>query len=388
MTLFPLFLLVWMLAGQVNSSTPAIKTLEQVFNQAMQDMNAGLYPEAETEFRGILGKDPSNAAVLINLGVLYSKTRRFTEAIDSYKKALRVAPREEAVQMNLGLAYLKQDDYADALPYFVRLHAAHPDAAQVTTLLATCLTYTGDASSAIDVLAPLTGLASEDRGALYILGVAYTRGDKPEKARETLSRVFAGAPAAQAAFLFGEAYLEATDYPDAVQSFETSLQNDPHMAGAHRELGRAYLGMHQNERAEEELRLAIAADPGDGSALYSLGALLVQLSRWKDGRTVLERAQVAAPESWATAFYLGKAEFEMHDVGAAEKQLRRAAELNPDEPGAPYLLARILRAAGHTEEATRYMDRVVALHATALDAERRAMESADKGKHAVPQLGP
>ncbi len=367
-------------SGAQTAASREAPTAEQVFQQAMQNMNAGAYANAEAGFQQILHKDPRNAAVLINLGVLYAKTSRLTEAVDVYRKALQVVPAQEAVQLNLGLAYLKLQQYSDALPYFERLHQAHAADVRVTTLLATALAYSGKPADAIRLLQPLTASADADRGALYVLGIAYTRADRQAEARETLARVFAGAPPAQEAFLLGEAYLEATDYPNAVQAFQDALSNDADSPGAHRELGRAYLGMHGNDKAEEQLRLALKADPHDSAALYLLGALLVQLSRWADGRTVLEQAQAAAPGSWATAFYLGKANFELHDLPVADKQLRRAAELNPDEPGAPYLLARIARAQGHPEEAARYMERVAALHATALDAEKKAVESANRDK--------
>ena len=383
MTYF-LALLLFLSAGWPEAANAQSGNAEQIFNQAMQDMSAGSYIRAEAEFDRIRRTDPDNPAVLINLGVLYAKTRRFTEAIDCYKKALRVVPAQEAVQLNLGLAYLKQENYTEALPYFAHLHVMHADNAKVTTLLATCLTYSGKPADAVELLLPLTGADSQDRGALYVLGIAYTRSDQPQQARQVLNRVFAEAPPSQRTFLLGEAYMDATDFPSAVQAFQSTLASDPAFTGVHRELGRAYLGMHQNDKAEQELRLAIKADPHDGSALYSLGALLVQLSRWSDGRAVLQQAQQVAPDSWATAFYLGKADFELHDAAAAEKQLRRAAELNPDEPGAPYLLARIVRAQGHTQEADKLMERVAVLHATALDAEKRAVDSANREKPGQP----
>ena len=373
----PLLLLAACTAASSSAQTP---TAEQVFNHAMQDMNAGAYVRAESEFKQILHADPANTAVLINLGVLYAKTSRLTEAIDTYKQALHVAPTQEPVQLNLALAYLKQERYTEALPYFERLHRAHGDNVRVTTLLATCLAYSEKPGEAITLLQPLATAGSADRGALYILGIAYNRAGQAQAAQETLGRVFAEAPPAQRAFLLGEAYLDATDYTNALHAFEESLASNADAPGARRELGRAYLGLHQNEQAEAQLKLALQADAQDSAALYLLGALLVQLSRWADGRAVLERAQAAAPGSWATAFYLGKAAFELHDTAAAETQLRRAATLNPDEPGAPYLLARIARAQGHPDEAARYMEQVAALHATALDAEKKAVESANHDK--------
>ncbi len=377
-------LLFFLAAASPPSGTGQVSTAEQTFNQAMQNMTSGDYAKAEAEFNEIRRKDPNNPSVLINLGVLYVKTNRLTEAIDCYKRALRLVPAQEAVQLNLGLAYLKQEKYAEALPYFAHLHTLHADNAQVTTLLATCLAYTGKPKDAISLLLPVAGPNSQDRGALYVLGIAYTRADQPEQAREVLGRVFAEAPPSQQSFLLGEAYLDATDFTGAVQAFQATAASDPDFPGVHRELGRAYLGMHQNDKAEEELRLAIKADPRDSSALYSLGALLVQLSRWNDGSSLLERAQAVAPQSWATAFYLGKAKFELHDTAAAEKQLRLSARLNPDEPGAPYLLARIVRSQGHTEEANKLMQQVAALHATALNAEKDAVERANREKPQAP----
>ena len=382
-----LAVLLLAIPGSSHAQSPTTDdALEQLFNQAMHALQAGSYQEAENDLHRILAKEPGNAAALANLGVLYSKTHRYTEAADAYKHALQTMPTQEPVQLNLGLAYLKQNDYAQALPYFSHLHQLHPEQAQFAILAATCLTYTGKPAQAIDLLQPFAAAGQQDRAAQYMLGIAYLRAEKPEAAREVLTRVFAEGPPSQGNFLLGEAYAEATDYPAAAEAFRAVLALQPDLPGAHRELGRTLLGMHQNADAERELRLAIQADPTDASALYSLGALLVQSSRFADGRTILEQAQNAAPDSWATAFYLGKAAYELHDTPLAEKQLRRATELNPDEPGAPYLLARILRAEGHTDEAAQLMQRVSALHATALDAEKRAVEAASReGAHpAIP----
>ena len=126
--------------------------LERIFNRAMQALQAGAYPEAERDLREILHSEPDNPAALVNLGVLYSRTHRYTEAADAYKHALRMVPAQESVQLDLGLAYLKQNAYEQALPYFSHLHDLHPENAQFAILTATCLAYTGKALQAIDLL--------------------------------------------------------------------------------------------------------------------------------------------------------------------------------------------------------------------------------------------
>jgi predicted Zn-dependent protease len=65
-----------------------------------------------------------------------------------------------------------------------------------------------------------------------------------------------------------------------------------------------------------------------------------------DGLSYLEKAQRMTPDSWATYFYRGKAQFQQHDTAAAVRQLRQAVEMNPEDAGSFYLLARALRSQG------------------------------------------
>ena len=56
--------------------------------------------------------------------------------------------------------------------------------------------------------------------------------------------------------------------------------------------------------------------------------------------------------------------------------LRQATEMNPEDSGSFYLLARALRSEGHTQEADAAMQHVVQLHTSALDAEKHALKDA------------
>ena len=97
-------------------------TPRQTFDSAMQALNSGDYPAAETGFNKVLASDPRNISALANLGVLYAKTHRYGKAIEVYQRVLRISPQLREIQLDLGLAYLKQEDYVHALPYFRQLH--------------------------------------------------------------------------------------------------------------------------------------------------------------------------------------------------------------------------------------------------------------------------
>jgi Flp pilus assembly protein TadD len=82
------------------------------------------------------------------------------------------------------------------------------------------------------------------------------------------------------------------------------------------------------------------------------------------------------PDSWATYFYMGKAHLQQHETAEAVRLLQKAVEMNPEDAGSFYLLARALRGEGHTQEADAAMQHVVQLHTSSLDAEKAALKNA------------
>jgi Flp pilus assembly protein TadD len=73
---------------------------------------------------------------------------------------------------------------------------------------------------------------------------------------------------------------------------------------------------------------------------------------------------------------MGKAKLKLGDAKIAVTYFQRAAELNPDEDSLFYLLSKGLRALGREEEAKKALQRVSELHATTLDAQKRALQDA------------
>jgi len=166
---------------------------ESVFQTASAALAAGDYPAAERGFKALLSKSPSDIASLGNLGVLYSRTGRSTEAISTYRQALRIHPDDPGILLNLGLVYFKQENFAGALPYFEQLIATNPANSQAVLLLAACRVYTGNPQPAISLLEPLSTATPADQGALYLLAVAYQKNKQPIKAKQTLTQMLQSA---------------------------------------------------------------------------------------------------------------------------------------------------------------------------------------------------
>ena len=84
---------------------------------------------------------------------------------------------------------------------------------------------------------------------------------------------------------------------------------------------------------------------------------------------------------------MGKAQLLLGHTETALPFLKQATNLNPDDSGAYYLLARAYKAQGLQREAAAAMERVQALHNSSLDAERRALKDAGIVKNAGVESG-
>ncbi len=148
--------------------------LEAVFEKATAALASQDYSNAERGFQAVLRSQPGNIAALGNLGVVYSRTHRYSQAIDVYRRALRIAPADKGLNTNLGLAYVKQEQYASAVPVFEKL-AADPANFQARELLAACRLSLGRLEPAMQVLEPLHAADPNNAGVLYMMGVALVR---------------------------------------------------------------------------------------------------------------------------------------------------------------------------------------------------------------------
>ncbi len=342
----------------------AVSPVEATFQKAVSALASQDYEAAERGFHSVLKVQPANVGALGNLGVVYSRTHRYSEAIEVYRRALRVAPGDKALETNLGLAYVKQEQYALAQPVFTKL-AVDPNNRQAQELLATCDLALGQLDAALSLLKPLAVSDPNDAGILYLLGVTYVKLKQAEAAHQAFGEMMEAVNPAQANFLMGKASYETGRFEEAADSFRKALQADPRLDGVHRELGKTLISLRDNAGAEQELRHADQRDP---EALYFLGGLLAQ-SRPEEALPVLLRAREASPDAWGPLYYLGRIYLDRGDVKHALSCLQRAAKLKTDEPAVQYQLGRALRKAGREPEARAAFAAVKRLKETTLKSE-------------------
>ena len=366
------WVLCLLLAGGVAGQ--AEDTLETTFQKASVALSAGDYAAAERGFRAVLRAEPNHIGALGNLGVVYSRTHQTSKAIEVYRQALRLSPGDKGLLLNLGLAYVQEERYGQALPLFSEIVSSDPHHQQARELLATCRLYTGQLQPAVQLLESLRADYPRNAGVLYLLGVAYFRLKEPKKASAVLSELMNTASPAQANFLMGKANYDGERFEPAAENFRTTLNADPKFPGAHRELGKVYVSLRDNDEAEAELKLALQADKEDQEAHYYLGGLLFQMGRLQEAESHLAHARELSPDFWGPYYYLGRVRLQQKKPAEAVELLERAAALNPAQPAAFFQLARALDLIGKREESQKALDKFKQLQAEKLKKEEDAIQ--------------
>jgi tetratricopeptide (TPR) repeat protein len=326
--------LAWLLA-LLAAPAPAQHAL---FDRAVQELNAADYPAAERDLHDFLAANPHHPGALQNLGLVYSKTGRFADAVDCYRQALQLKPNDAKLLLNLGVAHLKANQFADAFPIFQKLTADTP--------------------------------AARDPGVLYLLAAGYVR-QNPAAARD-VDALLRSLPRATAAAIQCRIDFDRGRFEEAVQHCRKSLAADPNLPGARRDLGKALAAQH-DPAAASELARAVAADPNDSEAAYYYGSALLGDNDPTAAAAQFERAIRLDSSFWGSYFYLGRIRLQQARPFEAVPLLRKAADLNPSSASLFYELGRALMAAGQSADADAAMQRVRALRAEELARDTQAL---------------
>ncbi len=89
------------------------------FGRGLMFQSMGNIGQAITEFNLAIQNDLHPAMRIsenahMNLGAIYMKRKAYTEAIDTYSKAVKMNPKSSLAHYYLGLAYLRSGDYENA----------------------------------------------------------------------------------------------------------------------------------------------------------------------------------------------------------------------------------------------------------------------------------
>jgi tetratricopeptide (TPR) repeat protein len=220
-------------------------------------------PQASAELIEALKLTPETLGDTLLSAEIAENSGDLPGAEAAYRKAAVSAPNSVQASASLAHLLIKEKKYAEAVPFAEHVHAAVPDDAEVTHLLANLYLETGDAAKAdaLDAALIATAEGSKDP-VLYI-----TR---------------------------GEALLRQHDYASAQAAYQHAADLDPKLVDAWSGLAFAASENHQYPVALQALTMRSKLEPDPPAALFLWGTTYDNLRQYKSAMAYYKRFLAAA----------------------------------------------------------------------------------------------
>ncbi len=329
--------------------------LEPALNDlALNYATLGEFSKSQSLLRQASRLNPSNAHASYNLGLISLRLRDYKEAAEAFQRARESSqPVASPDQLTLAEAtarfHLKEYARTTKLLEGVRDDQNYP----YLLLLGSAQALSADLPSAIKTLQQAIILAPDDPQVYYRLALVFILGRLYHETQNVLATGLKQIPKSPL-LLLAEAVDSDTQgkLDDAVSSAKQCLDANPRQAQAWALLGRIYDEMGQTGDALRAYEQA-AAFGADADVGVDRVQLLIRLQRFPEAETKLRELAKRYPNNSNVDCGFGKLYREERQFNLAEKYLRHAILLDPDDAEAHFALGEVLRLTHRTDDARK-----------------------------------
>lgn len=298
------------------------------------------YAEAENSYREAIRLDPGYARYFHNLGTALFAQNQYHGAEEAEREAIRLAPDDAEYRNNLGRYLLEQERYPEAETVFRESLELSPEQPAFLNDLGRSLYPQGRYADAEEV----------QRKAIEIVD---RTGASEAVGAELHSQFYNN---------LGDTLFEQGRSDEAVDMYREACRLDPGSARNHNDLGATLYQLGKYTEAEKELREALAIDPDYALFHSNLAAALFALKEYKRAEQE-SRAAVDLDNKDTYHHDLGTALFMQQKYGEAESEFRKAIRLNGADARYQNSLSLCLVPQRRFEDAEAAARRAVALDA-------------------------
>jgi predicted Zn-dependent protease len=346
------------------------------------------------------------------------ESNRAEEAIGLYQKALKLNPRWNEGWWYLGTLYYDSDHYEQGANAFHDLVALSPDYGQGWAMLGLCefetkdyknafihfetgrakglgdnkeLIYAtryhqalidlilGNFEEAYSLLASLVTQNVLSTNVKAALGLALLRVQLMPNQIDPSKQALVSAAG-------DVSELEALgDFDEAKKAFENLIHDFPGTPFVHYSYGAMLAELSQYKESEQQLLEEIKVNPESSLPYMQLAYVYIRVSRYDDALGMARKAIQLVPGSFAAHYLAGRSLLEAGQVNESILELNIAKRLAPTSPEVRYSLARALGRAHRPQEAAQEQEEFKRLNARVEQAKQKLppqsfRESNDRGE--------
>lgn len=333
--------------------------LQELLDRAEKAIAEEKFAEAVTALDDFIAQQPGDAFAHFHLGYAYTGLKEWDKAKAAYRRAAELKPDMAAAHLNLGLILYEHDGPEASVPSLRRAAELLANEARPHFLLGTALERAGKPAEAISAYRAAAALDPRDADVQLALGRVLLNGGK---------------------------------YAEAEATFRHALTLDGENSGVRLGLAQSLLAQKKLAAAATELEAYVAANPADPDAWLQLASLRIETEAYDDALQAIDRAEAAnclsseslrlradiylrqrriddaitvirslieqEPNNAELHGRLGRLHLEQRDFAAAERELARSLQLDPEQLDPLRDLISVYYLAEHYEAALRMMDRL------------------------------
>jgi Flp pilus assembly protein TadD len=303
--------------------------LNDLLEEAQKDMDKNDFAAAIAPLQKVIADQPDFAYAHFQLAYVYTALQRTEEARAEYSRTIAIDPKMSEAYLNLGMMLLDKHEEAAAVAPLRKVVELLPAQSRPRYLLAVALDRSGDHAGAAASFEALLHLDPNDAGAILYLGWAALRQGKSEEAEKRFRRALEVQPGAEGRRGLAQS-LDAQKKPEAAAAYRDYLQLAPGDSEARSRLIHLLVEQKENDAALAELDALDAGKPPTLDSLKLRADVLVAAKKWDDSIAALQKALALAPNDAALHGGLGRIFLQKRDFASAEKELKIALHLDPN----------------------------------------------------------
>jgi tetratricopeptide (TPR) repeat protein len=331
-----------------DSASPAPAFAPAAYVEGFELFGQRRFPEALDRFRTALRADPLIAQGVTRnaharAGISALREKRTAAAIEELEAAVAELQDSSEAHRLLGLAYRAGGRLQDSIREFTAAGRLAPDDERSRIMLGSTLAVAGNLAEAERVLRQTIGampMSGEARWALAVVNDLQNRGLDALAALEEAAALPIVAGRAALDWRIAQLAYRHQDHDRVIAALARRAEQLPNDAAAHSALGFAYLRTGRSDKALTELLITLLLGGTDAETLNAIGRIHLEADR----------------------------------LDAAEAVLRRAAALDPSNAQMHYVLGNTLMRLGKTAEGAQHLKEYAQRRSSMLDDDRRRFE--------------
>ena len=304
--------------------------LNDLLDEAQRNIDANNFEGALPPLQKFIAEKPEVAFAHFQLGYAYTALKRGDEARAEYERAIALDPKMPEAYLNLGILLLDKQEYAAAVAPLRKAVELLPAQSRPRSLLAVAQERSGDSEGAARSFEGVLHLDPNDPAANGYLAELDLRRNKPAEAEMRFRHALEIRPDAPEDLQGLARSLEAQNKPEAAEAYRKYLAVMPGDAGARARLIHLLVNDEEYDAAVAELDRADAGKPPSQDSLRLRADIQIAQKKFGDAIVTLQQAIALAPRDAQLIGGLGRVYLQKRDFVSAEKELKAALQIDPN----------------------------------------------------------